>query len=58
MNMMSNALKFTNEGEISVKLSLMDIEKPVAPKEEDLSNSKIKQPEKIEEKVEGNQLKR
>ena len=42
MNMMSNALKFTNEGEISVKLSLMDIEKPVAPKEEDLSNSKIK----------------
>ena len=38
--MMSNALKFTNEGQISVKLSIDDI-KPSSPKEDSTNDKEL-----------------
>lgn len=51
MNMMSNALKFTNEGQISVRLSIDDIEPPVTPKDDSTNVNKLGS--KVEKSDEG-----
>lgn len=60
MNMMSNALKFTNEGQISVRLTLHDIETVENPdkKEEPIDSAKNIDKKNSEDKGDKSQLKR